>query len=42
MARARAFYEKVMGQKVFLNFSANITFCGDFALQTRESWLKFI
>jgi len=39
---SRKFYEEVLTQKVILDFGANITFAGDFALQSRESWVNFI
>lgn len=42
MERSRKFYEDLLGQKVILDFGANITFEGDFSLQTRESWRNFI
>lgn len=39
---SRKFYEEVLNQKVILDFGANITFAGDFALQSKESWVNFI
>ncbi len=42
MERSRKFYEELLGQKVILDFGANITFAGDFCLQTQESWRDFI
>jgi len=42
MERSREFYEKVLNQKVKLDFGANITFEGDFSLQTKSSWQNFI
>lgn len=42
MERSRRFYEDLLGQKVILDFGANITFAGDFCLQTKESWRGFI
>ncbi len=42
MERSRKFYEEVLGQKVILDFGANITFAGDFSLQTKDSWRGFI
>jgi len=42
MERSRKFYEDLLGQKVILDFGANITFEGDFSLQTKESWRGFI
>jgi hypothetical protein len=34
---SRKFYEEVLNQKVILDFAANITFAGDFALQSKDS-----
>ena len=42
MGISRKFYEEVLGQKVILDFGANITFAGDFSLQTRKTWAEFI
>jgi catechol 2,3-dioxygenase-like lactoylglutathione lyase family enzyme len=42
IAASRNFYEDVLGQKVILDFGANITFEGDFALQSKSSWAGFI
>lgn len=42
MNQSRHFYEEVLGQQVILDFGANITFEGDFSLQTRLSWAEFI
>ena len=42
LAASRAFYETLLGPVVILDFGANITFNGGFALQTEESWLQFI
>lgn len=42
METSRHFYEKVLGQKVILDFGANITFDGGFSLQTKDSWANFI
>ena len=39
---SRKFYEEVLNQKVILDFGANISFAGDCAVQSKESWLKFI
>jgi catechol 2,3-dioxygenase-like lactoylglutathione lyase family enzyme len=39
---SRKFYEEVLNQNVILDFGANITFAGDFALQSKESWVNFI
>ncbi len=40
--KSRKFYEEVLGQKVILDFGENITFEGDFALQSKSSWQGFI
>jgi len=42
LARSRKFYEDILGQKVILDFGANVTFQGDFSLQTKDTWMKFI
>ncbi|HNZ82753.1 MAG: VOC family protein [Sedimentibacter sp.] len=42
MAVSRKFYEEVLNQRVIIDYGANITFSGDFALQTKESWVNFI
>lgn len=42
LEKSRTFYETFLGQKVIMDFGANITFEGDFALQTKVSWLEFI
>ena len=42
MERSRKFYEEILGQKVILDFGANITFAGEFSLQTKDSWRGFI
>jgi catechol 2,3-dioxygenase-like lactoylglutathione lyase family enzyme len=42
LAAAREFYEKVLNQRVVLDFGADITFDGGFSLQTLESWAEFI
>jgi len=39
---SRKFYEEVLNQTVILDFGANITFEGDFALQSKESWVNFV
>ncbi|KGP74765.1 glyoxalase [Desulfosporosinus sp. Tol-M] len=38
---ARKFYEDILNQKVILDFGANITFEGDFSLQSKETWVEF-
>ncbi|HEX3037445.1 MAG TPA: VOC family protein [Oscillospiraceae bacterium] len=40
--KSREFYEKVLNQKVIMDFGENITFEGDFSLQSKESWQGFI
>jgi catechol 2,3-dioxygenase-like lactoylglutathione lyase family enzyme len=42
MQESREFYEKVLRQKVILDFGENITFEGDFALQSKSTWQEFI
>jgi len=42
MERSRKFYEEILGQKVISDFGENITFRGDFCLQTKDSWRSFI
>lgn len=42
IAVSRKFYEDVLRQKVIMDFGANITFEGDFALQSKSSWADFI
>lgn len=42
IAASRRFYEDVLMQKVIMDFGANITFAGDFSLQSKESWVDFI
>ncbi len=42
MERSRKFYEDLLGQEVILDFGANITFRGDFCLQTKDSWKGFL
>jgi catechol 2,3-dioxygenase-like lactoylglutathione lyase family enzyme len=39
---SRKFYEDVLNQEVILDFGENITFKGDFSLQSLQSWKKFI
>ncbi len=40
--KSRQFYQDLLGQKVILDFGANITFEGDFSLQTADTWRDFI
>lgn len=42
MTRSRKFYEEILKQKVILDFGSNITFSGDFSLQTKSTWAAFI
>ncbi len=42
MAVSRKFYQDVLNQKVVLDFGANITFDGEFSLQTKSTWAEFI
>lgn len=42
IAISRKFYEDILNQKVIMDFGANITFEGDFSLQTKKSWVSFI
>ncbi|MEW9096967.1 MAG: VOC family protein [Clostridiaceae bacterium] len=39
---SREFYERVLNQKVIFDFGENITFQGDFSLQSKLSWQGFI
>lgn len=39
---SRKFYEDILDQKVILDFGANITFAGDYSLQTKSTWAEFI
>lgn len=40
--RSVAFYEKVLGLRVVMDFGANKTLTGGLALQTLKSWREFI
>ena len=40
MVRSRKFYSEVLDQTMIADFGENITYSGDFALRTRDSWLK--
>lgn len=42
MERLKAFYKKVLGASVVLDFGANVTLTGGVCLQTSESWRGFI
>ena len=40
MDRSRQFYEEVLGQNLIADLMGKIFYTGEFALQTRESWVK--
>lgn len=42
MARARYFYEQLLGQKVKFDFGPNVTFQGDFALHLRSHFQSLL
>lgn len=42
MQRARNFYEKLLGQKVIMDFGENITFEGNFALHLQSHFAQLI
>jgi predicted enzyme related to lactoylglutathione lyase len=42
MQRARNFYEKVLGQKVMMDFGENITFEGNFSLHLQDHFAQLI
>ena len=42
MARAKAFYGKVLGLHIIADFGANVTLTGGLSLQTEETWKEFI
>ena len=42
MEASKAFYKKVLGMRVTVDFGANVTLTGGFCLQTQESWAGFI
>lgn len=42
LERSKAFYKKVLGQDVIVDYGANVTLSGGFSLQTLESWQGFI
>lgn len=42
MERSKQFYFDVLGLSVVADFGANVTLTGGVALQTRETWLRFI
>ncbi|MGL5257567.1 MAG: VOC family protein [Proteocatella sp.] len=40
--KSKQFYREVLEQEVVLDFGANVTLSGGFALQSSESWKEFI
>lgn len=42
IGRAAAFYKKVLGLRVIMDFGANVTLTGGLSLQTGESWAEFL
>jgi len=42
IAKARYFYENILGQKVKFNFGENVTFEGDFAIHLKSHYQKLI
>ncbi len=40
--KSKQFYHDVLEQEVVVDFGANVTLAGGFALQTSESWQEFI
>lgn len=40
--KSKQFYSEVLEQEVVLDFGANVTLSGGFALQSTESWKEFI
>ena len=42
LERSKAFYQKHLGLKVEVDFSANVTLTGGISLQTLETWRGFI
>ncbi|AFM39774.1 lactoylglutathione lyase-like lyase [Desulfosporosinus acidiphilus SJ4] len=42
METAKHFYYEVLGLEVIFDFGANVTLTGGIALQTKDTWLKFI
>ena len=42
MEASKAFYERVLGLRVEVDFGANVTLTGGIALQTLETWRHFI
>lgn len=42
MEKSKKFYQEVLGSRIIQDFGENVTFLGEFALQTEETWLDFI
>ncbi|MEG0181188.1 MAG: VOC family protein [Peptostreptococcaceae bacterium] len=42
MEKSKFFYHEVLGLDIILDFGANITLTGNIALQTKDSWCRFI
>lgn len=42
MDRSKAFYKKVLGLDVIMDFGANVTLTGGICLQTKDTWQDFI
>lgn len=42
MEKSKAFYQKVLGLSVIMDFGANVTLTGGVCLQTKDSWKEFI
>ena len=42
LERSKAFYKEHLDQDVIVDFGANVTLSGGFALQTLETWSEFI
>ena len=42
LEQSKKFYNDVLGLEVIMNFGANVTLTGGFALQTLDTWTKFI
>lgn len=40
--KSREFYEEILGQAVIVDYGENITFKGDFSLQSKSTWASFI
>lgn len=40
--KSKKFYKEVLGLHVIMDFGANVTLTGEIALQSKETWKKFI